>query len=161
MRQRLGTAALLVMLLSVTALFAAENPFVGTWKTNVEKSKYNPGPPPKSSTSTIEPYGDNGIKISVENVTAKGEKGTVNYSASFDGKEYPFAQTGPGAVSGQTVSLKRIDSHTADRITHLNGKILVTEHWVVSKDGKIRTNTQTGVGPQGQAIHNVIVSEKQ
>ncbi len=162
MRQTLGTAALVVMLLSVTALFAADNPFVGTWKTNLAKSKYSPGPPPTNSgTVTIAPNGDNGIKVSVENVTAKGEKTAINYSANFDGKEYPFVQTGPGAVSGQTVTLKRIDSHTVERVTYLHGKKSVTEHWVASKDGKIRTNTQTGTDAQGKAIHNVIVSEKQ
>jgi hypothetical protein len=161
MRRTLGTAALMVMLLSVTAS-AADNPFVGTWKTNLEKSKYTPGPAPtKPGTVTIAPQGDNGIKVSVENVTANGEKTTINYSANFDGKEVPFVQTGPGAISGQTVSLKRIDSHTAERVTFLNGKKLVTERWVVSKDGKIRTSTQTGAGPHGEAIHNVIVSERQ
>jgi hypothetical protein len=153
---------LLNVLLGISAALAADNPFVGTWKTNLAKSKYSPGPAPtKPGTVTIAPNGDNGIKVSVENITANGEKATINYSANFDGKEVPFVQNGPGAISGQTVSLKRIDSHTAERVTHLNGKILVTEHWVVSKDGKTRTNTQTGTGPKGEAIHNVIVSEKQ
>ena len=161
MRQTLGTAALMVILLSVTA-FAADNPFVGTWKTNLAKSKYSPGPPPANAgTTIIAPNGDNGVKVTVENVTAKGEKTAINYTASFDGKEVPFVQTGPGAVSGQTVALKRIDSHTAERTTFLNGKKVVTERWVVSKDGKTRTNTQTGTGPKGEAIHNVIVSERQ
>ena len=150
------------VLLGISAASAADNPFVGTWKTNLEKSKYSPGPAPtKPGIVTMAPYGDNGIKVTVENVTANGEKATITYSANFDGKEVPFVQTGPGAISGQTVSLKRIDSHTAERVTHLNGKILVTEHWVVSKDGKTRTNTQTGTGPKGEAIHNVIVSDKQ
>ena len=153
---------LLNVLLGISTASAAENPFIGTWKTNLEKSKYTPGPAPtKPGTVTIATYGNNGIKVSVENVTASGEKANINYSANLDGKEAPFVQTGPGAISGQTVSLKRIDSHTVERVTYLNGKKQVTERWVVSKDGKIRINTQTGSGPKGEAIHNVIVSEKQ
>src|SRR5215217_5294684 len=32
----------------------ASNPRLGTWKLNVEKSKYNPGPAPQSTTRKIE-----------------------------------------------------------------------------------------------------------
>ena len=35
----------------------ATDPRVGTWKLNVAKSKYNPGPAPQSQTLTIEPSG--------------------------------------------------------------------------------------------------------
>ena len=39
--------------------FAQASPAVGTWKLNVEKSKYNPGQAPKSLTRTLEAQGDN------------------------------------------------------------------------------------------------------
>jgi len=35
---------------------------IGTWKLNVAKSKYDPGPAPKGSTLTLEVAGD-GIKV--------------------------------------------------------------------------------------------------
>ena len=150
------------VLLGASAAQAADNPFVGTWKVNLAKSKYSPGPPPTTpGLVTMEANGPNGLKVTVENINAKGEKTVNQYSATFDGKEVPFVQTGPGAVSGQTVTLKRLDSNSVERITYVNGKKSVTEHWVLSKDGKTRTNTQTGTGPKGEAIHNVIVSEKQ
>jgi hypothetical protein len=39
-------------------LFAqASDPRIGTWKLNAAKSKYSPGPPPKSQTLKIEPSG--------------------------------------------------------------------------------------------------------
>lgn len=156
-------AVLLLAPLGISAASAADdNPFIGTWKVNLAKSKYSPGPPPSNpGLVTMEANGANGLKVTVEAINSKGEKTVNQYSAEFDGKEVPFVQTGAGAVSGQTVSLKRLDSHTAERVTYLNGKKTVTERWVVSKDGKTRTNTQTGATPQGQAIHNVIVSEKQ
>jgi len=37
----------------------------------------------------------------------------------------------------------------------------MTEQWVVSQDGKTRTVTQTGTNAQGQAVHNVVVNDKQ
>jgi hypothetical protein len=155
------TVVLLSLCIFAVAALAADDPFIGTWKANISKSEFSPGPPPTSVTVTIEPNGTNGIKVTVEAINAKGEKTVNQYSANYDGKEYPFVQTGAGAVSGQTVSLKRIDSHTVERTTYLTGKQLMTEKWVVSQDGKTRTVTQTGTSPQGQAIHNVIVNDKQ
>jgi|RhiMethySRZTD1v2_1073278.scaffolds.fasta_scaffold83942_2 hypothetical protein len=160
MRRNL-TRVLLSLCIFAAAALAADDPFLGTWKANVAKSAFSPGPPPTSVTVTIEPNGTNGIKVTVEAINAKGEKTVAHYSANYDGKEYPFVQTGAGAVSGQTVSLKRIDSHTVERTTYVEGKQLMTEQWVVSQDGKTRTVTQTGTNAQGQAVHNVVVNDKQ
>src|ERR1051326_661153 len=125
---RMRWRLLLFLFLFATGGWAAGNPFVGTWKVNLAKSKYTPGPPPaRPGAVTIEPNGDNGIRVTVEAINAKGEKSVNQYSASFDGKPYPFNQTGPGAVSGQTVSLKRIDDHTVERVLYLAGKKLTTE----------------------------------
>jgi hypothetical protein len=40
----------------------AQSELVGTWKLNVEKSKFNPGPAPKSSVLTYEAAGE-GLKV--------------------------------------------------------------------------------------------------
>ena len=37
--------------------FAQGTPLIGTWKLNLEKSKYSPGPAPKSGTTTFEVAG--------------------------------------------------------------------------------------------------------
>ena len=44
-----------------SAVRAQSNPLVGTWKLNLTKSKYDPGPMPKSLTRTVEADGD-GVK---------------------------------------------------------------------------------------------------
>jgi hypothetical protein len=43
----------------------AQSELVGTWKLNVEKSKFNPGPAPKSSVLTYEAVGE-GVKVTNE-----------------------------------------------------------------------------------------------
>ena len=45
---------------------------MGTWKLNVEKSKYNPGPGPKSQTLTWKPSAT-GFDFTVETVNAQGQ----------------------------------------------------------------------------------------
>jgi hypothetical protein len=49
----------------------AQSELVGTWKLNVEKSKFNPGPAPKSSVLTYEAAGE-GVKVTNEGVNAQG-----------------------------------------------------------------------------------------
>ena len=151
----------LAMFIAVAGLWGQQDPQMGTWKLNVAKSKYSPGPPPRSGTITIEPYGTNGLKVAIELLNAQGERLTIGYSPRFYGKEYPRIETGAGAVNGQTVTIKRIDAHTIERIAYLAGKKLTTERWVISPDGKTRTTTQTGPGPDGKQVNNVIVFEKQ
>ena len=63
-------------------------------------------------------------------------------------------------MPGQTVTLKRIDNRTVERITYLKGKKLVIEKWEISRDGKTRIVTQSGVGPDGKPVDNVLVYEK-
>src|ERR1700723_1636024 len=41
-----------------STLHAQSNPLVGTWELNTAKSKYDPGPIPKSLTRTVEAQGD-------------------------------------------------------------------------------------------------------
>ena len=85
----------------------------------------------------------------------------IEYAGQYDGKENPRTESGAGAVPGQTVALKRIDAHTAERTTYLKGKKLVTEKWDISADGKTRTVTQSGVDPAGKPVDNVVVYDKQ
>ena len=52
-------------------LHGQSNSLVGTWKLNVAKSKFNPGPALKSMTRTVEAQGD-GVKYTFEGVAADG-----------------------------------------------------------------------------------------
>jgi hypothetical protein len=62
--------------------FAQTNPAVGTWKLNVEKSKYNPGPAPKSLTRTLETQGDN-VKYTFDGVSAEGTGVAYSFYGCF------------------------------------------------------------------------------
>src|SRR5205807_3200198 len=89
----LGIVVTLAVVLgvNVTNLSAqASDPRVGTWKLNVAKSKYNPGPAPQSQTLKVEVSGK-GEKITSEVVSADGKRTTSTYTANFDGKDYPLS----------------------------------------------------------------------
>jgi hypothetical protein len=141
---------------------AQQDQHLGTWTLNLAKSKYSPGPPPRSGMITFAPYGNGGIKFTFEQINAEGNKTSTAYSGNFDGKQVPYVQTPPPATGGgQTVALKRVDRNTFERTTYLAGKQLTTVRFVVSPDGKTLTATQTGTNAAGQAINNTTVYDKQ
>ena len=137
----------------------ASDPRIGTWKLNVAKSKYSPGPAPQSLTVKVEPSGQGGEKVTAEFVNADGTRTTVQYTeANFDGKDYPLTGSQFGA---DTVSLKRIDTRTTERTDKKGSTVVQTLRRVVSQDGKTMTVTTKGTNAQGQAMNNVAVFDKQ
>ena len=134
----------------------ASDPRIGTWKLNVAKSKYSPGPAPQALTVKVEPSGQ-GEKVTAEFVNADGTRTTTQYTANFDGKDNPLT----GSQIADTLSLKRIDARTTDRTDKKGGKVAQTLKRVVSKDGKTMTVTTKGTNAQGQAVNNVAVFAKE
>jgi hypothetical protein len=132
------------------------DPRIGTWKLNVAKSKYSPGPGPQSQTLKIEPSGE-GERVTSEVVNADGTNTTSQYTANFDGKDYPLT----GSTIADMVSLKRIDARTTERTDNKSGTVAQTIRRVVSADGKTMDVTVKGKNAQGQEMNHVIVFEKQ
>ena len=155
----LGLVALVVMLVAGVASLSAQDkdPRVGTWKLNVAKSKYDPGPAPQGQTLTVEPSGK-GEKLTSEVTTADGKKVTSAYTANYDGKDYPLTGSTLGA---DKVSLKRVDARTTERTDKKDGKVIQTIRRVVSADGKTMTATAKGTNAEGKPINNVVVFERQ
>jgi hypothetical protein len=134
---------------------AADNQ-VGTWKINVAKSKFSPGPAPKESTLTIESQPD-GLKFTIHGTDAEGKAVHIEFSPKYDGKDYPAT----GMANADTISMKKIDDYTIETVGKKQGKPMVTTTSVVSKDGKTRTTTQKGTNAKGQDVNNTIVYDKQ
>ena len=146
----------LTSVLAFAAVAFADNN-VGTWKLNLAKSSFSPGPAPKSQTLKIEAWGDDGLKYSADGVGPDGKPTHAEFQAKFDGKDVPFK----GNPDADTLAYKRIDANTLEATTKMKGKTTLTAKVVVSKDGKTRTVTQTGTDAQGRTTKNVLVYEKQ
>ena len=137
-----------LLLLFALALVAADNPFIGTWKLNVAKSKFNPGPPLQSQTVTI--GADN--KVEVSGVDGKGQ--TVNWSYTFAPGEATIT-----GIPDATV----IETRTGNTVDHAwkMGKSIEKGRGVISKDGKTMTYTLTGTNADGKKISDRSLYEKQ
>ena len=134
----------------------AADAYVGTWTLNLAKSKYSPGPPPKSSTAKYEIIGDQ-VQVTVDTVNAVGTSVHYTWTGKFDGKDYPIT----GDPERDMRAYKRINDHTLEMTNKKAGKVTTTEKIVVSRDGKSRTVTTTGTNAKGQKVKNTAVYEKQ
>ncbi len=151
----LATTLLLVALVfNVSAAPADEHS--GTWKMNPAKSNYNPGPAPKSITVKIASDADN-MKLTSDGIDAAGKPTHVEYTAKYDGKDYPIT----GIPNADTVALERLDASTIRSTTKKGDQVVMTVTSVISKDGKTRTATFKGKNAEGLDVNNVVVYDKQ
>jgi len=147
--------AALVLAVSWTAS-AQSDPAVGTWKLNVGRSKYVPGPAPQSNMITITAAG-NGIHVVAKGEDATGKPTSIDYTATYDGKDSPVK----GAPAYDTVSLKRIDANNTEQIRKKEGKMVQTVTRKISPDGKTMTVTTRGKDESGRTLNTVAVYDKQ
>ncbi len=136
---------------------AIADPRIGTWKINLAKSRFNPGPSPRSMTVRFEPHGSNGYQVTIDTVEASGESWKHEYVANYDGKDYPVS----GDPGRDTVALKKIDLYTLEYTNKRAGRVINSYREVIAPDLKSRSITQKGMSSRGVAVDNYIVYDKQ
>jgi len=140
------------------ALVAADNPFLGTWKLNVAKSKGTPGTMSKEETVVFESDG-NGIKRTVTGVDGDGQKLDMSATIPWDGMGHKV--DGPNGAPPAMVAVKTANANTLNVTVKVNDKVVSSGRVVVSKDGKRMTSTFKGEDPKGRKVDNVELYEKQ
>ena len=146
----------LTILLGTFAAFGGDNS-LGTWKLNVEKSKYTPAPLPMKSMTTMREVSDGGIKVTTTGERQDGTPIKSIYTLKYDGKEYPVT-----GAPFDTMAIKQVDDNTFTVTTkQASGKHQATGEVVVSKDGKTMTATSKGTNNQGENFTSELVWEKQ
>ncbi len=143
------TKLMIGLTIAAIGAFAADNS-LGTWKLNMEKSKFSPAAPVKSLTTTREAAGTTGEQ-------ADGTAINASYTATYDGKECPAT----GAPYDE-IAIKQVNANTFTFTQKKkDGKYSVTGRSVISKDGKTMTNTLKGTNADGKAYNATMVWDKQ
>jgi hypothetical protein len=143
--KRLTSVALLF---SMAVAMHAEDLIVGTWHLNLEKSRYDPGPPPKSQTRIYRE--ENGeVKAVVTTVYKNGNSDTVYYPANYDGKEHPVS----GSPDTDGILMKRVNEYTAESLLTHAGHTIGTARRTVSPDGQTMTITFNGTDVNNTAYY--------
>lgn len=158
-RQLFTLATVVVLALSASHLLLAQtDPFLGTWKLNVSKSKFVPGPPRKSETRFVV-SGPMGLNVSIQRVNGDGSTQEFQYTSNLDGKSYPIVGQGPRGAN--TIVATLTAPRTIQSILKKDSEVVATGTSVVSQDGRVLTITTKGTDANGEAFHSVAVYDKQ
>ena len=140
-----GQAVMLAQSVSDSAL--------GAWTLNHPKSTFS-GAVPFRRVTKFEAVGD-AIKESTYTMSTNMPSVVVEYTARFDGNDYPISNS---ILS--TVSIKRVDDRTVERIGKIQGQVVETETRTVSEDGKVLTIAIKGTR-DGTEYSSIQVYDKQ
>ena len=123
--------------------------FTGSWKLDLAKSGFNPGPPFKSFNITFTPDGTRHLDL----IAADGQRIEASLPWS-DGKEVRVI-----GMNNATASSK-ISGKTFHDVWRQNERIIEDVHGEVSSDGRILKTSVDGTDRQGRTFHNRLTFEK-
>src|SRR3981189_816029 len=100
------TKIFLPLAITTVAASGADNT-IGTWKLNVEKSKYSPAPMPVKNLSVTREASDGGVKVTTTGEQANGTAINASYTAKYDGTDVKVTGNAPY----DTISLKQVSAN--------------------------------------------------
>ena len=120
MKKTVPVIAMFLIVFS-SAAQAQQDPFLGTWKENLAKGKYDPGPPPTAPGITKrEAMGGGPFKTTTDGVDAQGNKTHTEYTFKLDGKDYGIT----GSPLYDMQSSRQIDANTRLTVSKKNGAVV-------------------------------------
>jgi hypothetical protein len=152
---RVVAITFVAVVLAIGVRAQAPKGLLGTWKLNSAKSKFSPGPPPKSMTVTYSAAGD-GVKIVVDMVPAEGAAEHWEMTASYDGKDHPVT----GNPAADTISMKQISDTKGESTFKKGGTVMAVNTRTLSADGKTLSIESKGTTVDGKPRHDTAVYEK-
>jgi hypothetical protein len=136
--------------------FAQSSPLIGTWKFNLDKSKYTAGPAPRSSTLTYTQDGQN-VRGTNQVIDAQGNSTTIVFMHIYDGQPHPTT----GSPDFDASSYTRVDANTIIVSRFKAGKLVAINFGEVSQDGKSFTVTAASIDANGRPTKSISVFDKQ
>jgi len=148
----LGAVAILVAVVGhgsvVGQTVTGQEPRIGTWKLNLEKSPFAAGTAPQIQVRRLQSRGDGFVVFTQVGLDAEGSPTFIQTTYKFDGKPYPeYTQTNLaefaaiGATPNRNI-YRLVDAYTVeiDRLD-ANGKVTATSKQSMSRDGGTLTVT--------------------
>ena len=155
----LPVAVAFLALATVAAAQSKDDPSLGTWRLNVAKSKFTPGPPIKGDTRSYEVNDEGWLIVTTETIQPDGTHTGVRFAAKFDGKAYP--QIGRFAPTVTLITYEPVDRLTLKYTQRdTSGKVLSTNTRTVSTDSQTMTIEQRSTDANGRPVVNVELFER-
>ncbi len=152
----IAVLAAVVTLSTIHAVAQAADPVSGTWVLNVAKSKFSPGPAPKSESRTYVVSGEE-TRATRTGTDADGKPTAGEWTMVYDGKDRPMI----GEPGVDTLAVKRVEGGRVTFTEKKAGQVVITGTRTISSDGKVMTIAAKGTNDKGQPFHNLMVFDKQ
>jgi hypothetical protein len=150
-------AVIVILLAQAGAVAQVPAVWLGTWKLNVAKSTYDPGPAPyQRATYTIEPHED-GMKMTYDMVHPRGGVTHLEWEGKLDGRDYPVL----GIDEVLTYAYRPAGDGSFEVIVKFDGRVTAVSRVTLSADGRTMITTTTGRGARGQDVLTRTAYEKQ
>jgi hypothetical protein len=143
-------ALLLAISFPLNAQDTPAGAWAGTWKFNLEKSKF-PGKPPRADQVTIDPDGT----VTVQETNSEGKQTSWSYKPE-QGKAVPVQGRGENV----TVIATKVNPYKTTQVWSYNGRP-AKSYATLSKDGKTQTFHMSGTDKDGKPFTELVVFEKQ
>jgi hypothetical protein len=151
-RWSLGAVAILAAVVGhgnvVGQTVTGQEPRIGTWKLNLEKSQFAAGTAPQMQVRRLQSRGDGFVVFTQVGLDAEGSPTFIQTTYRFDGRPYPeYTQTSLAQFASLGTSpakniYRLVDAYTVeiDRLD-TNGNVTVTSKQSMSRDGRLLTVT--------------------
>jgi len=130
--------------------------WAGTWKRNLARSSYSPGPAPKTEQTVTMEIVNGLLQVTENGFNAEGRPTRIAYVVNFDGSEHAV-----DAAQALTRTYRWIDERRFEGVNRVKGDETTMIEYALAADASTYTLTTTGITAQGQLVHHVVVYEKQ
>lgn len=139
-------AAALAALLLATGDLSAQAADAGSSRYGVWRMRSD-APPPYSNVMTYEPYGEGGMRITVEATNSRGEHSKWGYVTLFDGEFRPVT----GQENAET-AVEVIDERSTRILNRRNGRVSQVIINTLSEDGNSINNEYVRLDADGKIV---------
>jgi hypothetical protein len=142
-------AILVIAFFGLTGLVWAQDPSIGTWKLNIEKSTLPPSSADVKESIIVMRMLNADTYESISTDTLKdGKVEVTKWTVPKTGGIQTYQQGGP--EKGISIVAAKIDEYTIHNIYLQNGKQVFLMKLNISKDGKTMTGSATIPNPKGK-----------
>lgn len=153
---------LLFAVLSLAGSLWAADPIIGTWKMNIEKSKFPEWfPAAKECTVIYREVGPDQIEMTFSTSNRDGTSNLDICTYPAQGGAMVCRQEGSAKMEGVSLFQMFVGPGEWYALYIQNGKQVGTRHKVVSKDGKTTRDTMKAPEYMGKPLEAIWIMEKQ
>lgn len=115
-----------------------ENPFIGTWDLDAERSDFGDVVEPQNMSRTYADLGSGQYMYMVVQINSDGSLGGNSATYSYNGSQYPIANLNPNA-GGAMISYRKLNERTVEYTVRVENEVTQIGAKTISVDGRFLT----------------------